>query len=235
MNHFTVEKSKPFYDQIYHAIREMIVFNKLKPGERIYEARMARQFDTSRSPVREAVKALIKEGLLVYDEKSRIFVFEPTLDDIVQIYQCRMALESFAARLTAERASAADIEAVGHIIQETERNLLDEESNREKLIHLNTEFHRLIIHHSGNQLLKKQLSEINSLSYYFRTLNFKGKNRGRELYEEHKEIYQYLKQGESQKAADAMMNHIGNDLIHFKAIYGSTLTNHTLGDMINET
>ena len=220
MTQYSIEKAKPYYDQIYHKIREMILFMKLKPGERVYEARMARLFNTSRSPVREAVKALIKEGLLVSDEKSRIFVYEPTFDDIIQIYQCRMALESLAARLTAEVATTSQIKEIGTIIEETERYLSNEEENREKLILLNTEFHHLITKFSKNDLLKKQLKDINSLSYFFRVLNFKGKNRGRELFEEHKEIYECIKNRESLKASSAMMKHIENDLSHFHEING---------------
>ncbi|WP_042460042.1 GntR family transcriptional regulator [Neobacillus dielmonensis] len=215
MDPYAIEKSMPYYDQIYYKLREMILYMKIKPGERVYESRLAGLFNTSRSPVREAVKALIKEGLLVSDEKSRIFVFEPTLDDIVQIYQCRMALESLAAKLTTETATNDQLEEIGEIIEKTERFLVDEEHNRERLIELNTEFHESIILYNNNQLLKKQLRDINSLSYYFRVLNFTGKNRGKELYEEHKHIYQYMKNRESKRAAAAMMMHIENDITHF--------------------
>lgn len=218
MDQYIIEKSKPFYDQIYYKIREMILFLKIKPGERVYEARLARMFNTSRSPVREAVKALIREGLLVSDEKSRIFVFKPTFDDIVQIYQCRMALESFAARLTTEMATNPQLREIEYTIEETEYLLIDEEKNRERLIALNTKFHESIIQYSQNNLLRKQLSDINSLSYYFRILNFNGKNRGKELYEEHHEIFQYMKNRDSKKAAAAMMQHIENDLAHFREL-----------------
>ena len=215
MDSYAIEKSMPYYDQIYYKLREMILYMKIKPGERVYESRLASLFNTSRSPVREAVKALIKEGLLVSDEKSRIFVFEPTLDDIVQIYQCRMALESLAAKLTTETATDAQVEAIGEIIEKTERFLVAEERNREKLIELNTQFHESIILYNNNQLLKKQLRDINSLSYYFRVLNFTGKNRGKELYEEHQNIYQYMKNRDSKRAAASMMQHIENDIAHF--------------------
>ncbi|WP_404332169.1 GntR family transcriptional regulator [Mesobacillus maritimus] len=230
MAQFSIEKPKPFYDQIYQKIREMILFMKLTPGERLYEAQLARLFETSRSPVREAVKALIKEGLLITDEKSRIFVFKPTFKDIIEIYQCRMALESFATRLTTENATDAQIEVIGKIIEETEHYLENEEEYREQLIQLNTKFHETIIKFSNNGLLKKQLHEINSLAYYFRVINFKGKNRGRELYEEHKEIYHYIKLRDIQHAEGSMMNHIGNDLSHFQE-----LNNEGLLDRLLET
>ncbi len=234
MDQYSIEKPKPYYDQIYNKIREMILFVKLRPGERVYEARLARLFNTSRSPVREAVKALMKEGLLVCDEKSRIFVFEPTIDDIIQIYQCRMALESFAARLTTESATNFQIEEIGNVLEETERHLADEEANREKIIQLNTAFHELIIKHSNNRFLIKQLNELNSLSYYFRIVNFRGKNRGRVLYEEHKEIYQCIKKRESQNAAAGMMLHIEHDLDHFRELNNEDLKNYSIGGVLNE-
>ncbi|GAB2567014.1 GntR family transcriptional regulator [Gracilibacillus alcaliphilus] len=215
MTKFSIEKSKPYYDQVYYKIREMIIFMELKPGERVYEAKLARFFHTSRSPVREAVKALCKEGLLVIDDKSRIFVYNPTFDDIIQIYQCRTALESLAAKLTAHIATDSQISKIGEVIRQTEQLLTDEEENREQLIRLNTAFHQLIIKYSNNNLLNKQLESINSLSFFFRVLNFKGDHRGRELFMEHQQIYQYIKQRNGELAARAMMKHIENDLVHF--------------------
>jgi DNA-binding GntR family transcriptional regulator len=77
--------------------------------------------------------------------------------------------------------------------------------------------------------LEKQLNGMNSLSYYFRVLNFKGNNRGRELYEEHQEMYQYITKRESQKAVAAMMQHIENNLEHFRALNSEELSNYSVG------
>ncbi|WP_066189627.1 MULTISPECIES: GntR family transcriptional regulator [Gracilibacillus] len=222
MSQFSIEKSKPYYDQVYYKIREMIIFMELKPGERVYEAQLARFFHTSRSPVREAVKTLRKEGLLIIDDKSRIFVYAPTFDDIIQIYQCRTVLESLAAKLTAHVATDSQIKKIGKVIEQTELLLPDEVENREQLIRLNTEFHQLIIQYSKNHLLYKQLESIHSLSFFFRVLNFKGTHRGKELFVEHEQIYQYIKQRNSEMAAQAMTKHIENDLIHFCEINGET-------------
>jgi DNA-binding GntR family transcriptional regulator len=69
MDSFSIEKPVRYYDQVYNSIRESIVQGVLKPGDSLFEARIARELNISRSPVREAVRALEKEGLLVIDEK----------------------------------------------------------------------------------------------------------------------------------------------------------------------
>ncbi|WP_241209835.1 GntR family transcriptional regulator [Bacillus atrophaeus] len=115
-----LEKPKPFYEQSYHAIKRMIFEGKLKPGERIVEAKMAKELGVSKSPLREAIRVLEKEGLVVID--TRVMVYKPTIKDVEEIYFCRMALESFAAGLTTRIASAEELENIENILQKNRRS-----------------------------------------------------------------------------------------------------------------
>lgn len=110
MNDYPIEKRPPYYEQFYHSIKKMIFEGKFKPGERINETQLAREFGVSKSPVREAIRVLEKEGLVLVDEKSKVVVYEPTMRDVEEIYFCRMALESFAVRLATEVASDEQME-----------------------------------------------------------------------------------------------------------------------------
>ncbi|GHH98972.1 GntR family transcriptional regulator [Neobacillus kokaensis] len=220
MDSFSIEKPIRYYDQVYNSIREMIVEGILKPGDSIFEARIARQLNISRSPVREAVRALEKEGLLVIDDKSRITVYKPTMKDIVDIYECRMALESLAARLTTRLATTQELQNIENTVHISKQYLVKEgEHNRQALITENSRFHELIIKYSQNRRLKKQLRDLHSLSHYYRVLNFKGENREWVVYTEHQEILEQMKRRDEDKAAFMMKKHLETDLNHLKEIF----------------
>ncbi|WP_066289946.1 GntR family transcriptional regulator [Bacillus sp. FJAT-29937] len=224
MNTFEIEKPVRYYDQVYNSIREMIVQGVLKPGDKIFEAKIARELDISRSPVREAVRALEKEGLLVIDGKSRITVYKPTMKDIEDIYECRMALESLAARLTTRLASGQEIKKIENTVLNAKRYLDDaaKEQHRLALIAENTQFHDLITKYSQNIRLKKQLRDLYSLSHYYRVLNFQGENRELVVFNEHLEILNFMKRRDEEKAAFMMRKHLETDLTHLKEIFETT-------------
>lgn len=219
VEHYMIEKPLPFYDQIYNSLRQMIVQGVYKPGERIFEAKLAREFNVSRSPVREAVRALDKEGLLVIDDKSRITVYKPTMKDVEDIYQCRMVLESLAARLATRNASARELKEIESTLVKTKKHLEDEqERNKEAIVALNAKFHDLIVQYSKNRRLQKQLNDLRSLTYYFRVLNFQGENRAQVIFREHQVVFECIKQRDEEKAGAEMADHITNDLAHLKSI-----------------
>ncbi|MEB3103615.1 GntR family transcriptional regulator [Ferviditalea candida] len=213
MDQFSVEKSVPYYDQIYYSIKQMIMQGVFKPGERIYEAKMARDFKVSRSPVREAVRALEKEGLLFIDDKSRVTVYKPTLGDMEDIYQCRIILESLAAKLAARLASNRELKEIETTLVQTRKYIEEKNPQRsETIIALNSRFHDLIIQFSQNKRLQKQLYDLRSLSYYYRVLNFQGKNRDWTIFNEHKGIFEAIKERDEEKAGARMSDHVTHDM-----------------------
>lgn len=224
MDRFSIEKPTPYYDQIYNSIKQMIIQGIFQPGDRIYEARIAREFNVSRSPVREAVRALEKEGLLMIDDKSRITVYKPTMKDVEDIYQCRMVLESLAAQLTTRFASNRELKEIESTLVHTKKHIEgdEDEKKKETIILLNAKFHDLIVQFSQNKRLQKQIHDLRSLTYYFRVLNFQGENRKWFILNEHQEVFATIKERDEEKAGRVMTEHINNDLRHLKNILQGT-------------
>lgn len=115
----SLQKPSPYYQQIQESIKAAIFNGIYKPGDRLYEAQIAKQFGISRSPVREAIRVLINEGLLIIDDKSQITVYKPSLEDVLEIYECRIALETAAVALTAERATEDQLHELEKCLEET--------------------------------------------------------------------------------------------------------------------
>jgi DNA-binding GntR family transcriptional regulator len=219
MNEYSIVKSAPYYDQIYDSIKRKIILGDYRPGEKIFEAKIAREFEISRSPVREAVSALAQEGLLVI-EKSKITVYKPNLLDVEEIYQCRMALESLAAKLTAKLVSEEQLIEIEKTLIKTEKHLKEEDvNNNEEITLLNSQFHELIIQYCKNKHLQKQVNQLRSLTYYYRRNNIQGDKRKLIIFQGHKEIFYHIKNGDDINAGLAMENHIAQDLKHLKIMF----------------
>ncbi len=95
-------------DSAYHALRDDILSGVLKPDDRLTEVTLANRLNMSRTPVREAVKRLLIEGFLTRapGEGLRVTGLEP--DEVQQIFQIRLKLESYGARRAAEHATPAE-------------------------------------------------------------------------------------------------------------------------------
>lgn len=84
-------------------LREAIIEGQLPPGTRLSESELARELGVSRTPVREALAQLERDGLMTIVARAGAFVRTVTVDDLTEIYETRMALETFAVQLVAQR------------------------------------------------------------------------------------------------------------------------------------
>ncbi|MEY7999041.1 GntR family transcriptional regulator [Clostridium sp. Mt-5] len=219
MNNYKIKKPISYYNQAYNSIKEMIFNGIFKPGDRIYESKLAEQFQVSRSPIREAIRSLEKDGLLCIDDKSRTTVYKPTIKDIEDIYECRRALESMAARLTTIRASGDELKKIENVLLEVKENIEHFDDNVTKaIILLNSQFHNLILHFSQNDRLQKQSNDLKLLTYFYRSIDVYENKRNRDIFEHHLKIFHFIKQRDAEKAARVMDEHIASDLKHLKNI-----------------
>src|SRR4051794_796607 len=132
---------------VYERLRSEIVRGELRPNERLIEAEIANRLRVSRTPVRESLQRLAADGLVVSRRRGWV-VYEHSMDQIRDIYETRAALEGFAARLAAERASWKELQHVAGILLDSAGTL---RSPREPLVDVNALFHDAIIEASGNQ------------------------------------------------------------------------------------
>ncbi|MGK7376934.1 GntR family transcriptional regulator [Planococcus sp. 1R117A] len=217
MSNFMIEKPVPYYEQFYHSIKAMIFEGKFKPGDRIVENQLAKEFNVSKSPVREAIRMLEQEGLIVTDEKSRMIVYQPTLKDVEEIYFCRKALESFAIKLMVQKATDDEVVEIENLLRETEA-AIQESQDANAIISMNEAFHNLIIEYTKNDRLKKQVKDLKSLMYFFRIMNFQGENRANEILKQHSNIFVHIKNRDEEKAYQAMLEHLQMDVDHLMEV-----------------
>jgi DNA-binding GntR family transcriptional regulator len=149
-------------DAVYAALREAILDLRLKPGTPLNVPALARQFNVSRSPVREAVQQLRSEGLADEQPWKGSVVVSIGIEDAMDVHDMRGVLEGLAARRAAMTAVPADIEAMSAVL---ERQAVAVRTQDAKLYaETNREFHSAIRRIGGARRLARTLSHLYDLA-----------------------------------------------------------------------
>lgn len=141
-------------DRAYDELKQSILSGIWDAGDVLYEVHVAERLEMSRTPVREALRVLAREGFL--ESAARGFaVPRRSMDDLRELFELRDALEGMASRAAAMRASDEEIAAIARVCDEAAKY-----EDWESLAPLGTEFHQLIITAARNERLAKMLGSL---------------------------------------------------------------------------
>ncbi len=202
--------------QIYQILKKRLLEGDYTPGERLVETKLAEEFGTSRGPVREALKILIQDELLV-QQGNAIHVFSPSTSDMIDIYQVRQQMESLAAKLAAQKIDSSELDMLETIVEETKTAWLKQDKNR--VVELSIKFHEIILNSSGNRQLISLTNMIRDKVTYLRNSVVKEAMHDESPIEEHSRILSALKERDGDKAAKVMLEHIEHDLKALISLY----------------
>ncbi len=145
--------------ELYAVVRERIVNGVYGQGMRLTEQQIAAEFKTSRTPVREAMRQLTADGFLVFKPNSGTMVRAWTTEQIHELFDLRVLIESEIAHHAAQRIGEAQLAELVHVQDEIETQGADtSEENTARIGHLNRRFHGLIAQASASERLTKVLS-----------------------------------------------------------------------------
>ncbi|MFZ5754105.1 MAG: GntR family transcriptional regulator [Bacillota bacterium] len=188
-----ISKPLPLYQMGYDKIKNFIISGTLSPGQRLTDNQLAELLGISRTPVREAVRMLCREGLLKSDD-GIVTVYEPTPKDLGETYSVRAALEGLAISIVIARGVhlklADQLEEIINISLEEEKN-----KNYAKVAECNKIIHCSIIEASQNQLISEQMEAINSKMALFRRLSLSHHKNLLISINEHQELVKSLRTG----------------------------------------
>jgi len=152
--------------QVEERIRELILSGRLACGERISEEGLAEEFHISRTPIREALRALEKYGLVRIKPRSFAQVNRITLAEARQVAEVRAQLENLAARRLAEHATAEDVRALKARADQCAARLAA--GDRAKAFEADSAFHLEIAARSGNPFLRETLQRLDAFVMLYR-------------------------------------------------------------------
>ena len=192
---------------IAEALRQAIRDRRLAPGARILETDVAKRFDVSRQPVREAIRMLEHEGLLTSVPNRGTFVTRVTVEDSIAICDVREELEGLAARLAVRNFTAEDRDRLAAISGLMRRAAADADVNR--LIELDLELHDLIVARSNHRLLQDVLASIAvySRGFIVHTKAYYDADLG-QVADSHERLVAEVLSGDPRRAEVAVQEHI---------------------------
>lgn len=200
-------------EKVYSYIRGKILNMEYKPGSIISENMIARELKVSRIPVREAIKKLESEGLIIALPSRRKQVFLLTIDDVRKIFDIKKSLEGSIARWAVERGKEEDFvrlkEIIGDMEEIAENQILDiEDRNFKKWLQRDNDFHNLLFKMANNDRAENIIKNLNAQWHRLRLGILAIEGRIKISTGEHKEIVNAILNRNPQRAEELMRNHL---------------------------
>ncbi|XWK87085.1 MAG: GntR family transcriptional regulator [Phormidium sp.] len=205
-----IERSKSLQEQTYQALRSSIMSGELASGDRLVETQLAQQLQVSRTPIREALRQLQREGLVKADANGGLRVTVISVTDAVQLYDCRIALEQVSVAGACEKASELQLQILEKFVVQAEKLTQrgTSELNNFQLLDLDYQFHHLIAESSGNKWLVSLLDQVFDKMMLLRIKTMRQNPKVLEIRIEHQEIFAAIAQRNIQMATEAIQNHL---------------------------
>lgn len=205
-----IQRSKSLHEQTYEALRTSILSGDLPPGERLVETQLAQWLQVSRTPIREAIRQLQKDGLVTVDGMGSLQVASISVADAAQLYDCRLALEQLSVAQACDHATPNQLRQLEGYVLQAEQLMRDGSSDLKvmQLLDLDYGFHRLIAESSGNRWLVTLLDQVFDKMILLRVQTTRHNPEVLEIRIEHRQIYEAIAQRQTETAIESIQSHL---------------------------
>lgn len=195
-------------EKAYLLIRKMILERKISPKEPLSESKLASILGISRTPVREALKKLKSEGIIIASDKKGYFLNVPTANEIKDLYEVRAILEVAAVKLAIQRLDPDEIEEFEKRLLAFKVQLDSGEEGRGDLVKLGKELHFFIIERAGNRKLEELVKALYDQIEMSRVFSYYKQRKV--SVDEHIQIATALKERDLEKSQASLEEHLKN-------------------------
>jgi DNA-binding GntR family transcriptional regulator len=209
-----VKKSEPLIDSVYARLRDLILSNVLRAGQKLVDRDLAEQLGVSRTPIREALGRLAMMGLVEARSRRGYYVKQYTAGEMTDLYDFRRILEVSAARLAAQNAQPDQLREFERILAESEK-LAANPSNHARTVELDLEIHSLVARASGNTALHQAIQNLMDKVTCFIWVDWVDSATAdaasiAAAHSEHKELIERIMDKDADGAAERLGSHIDN-------------------------
>ncbi|MFE3652919.1 GntR family transcriptional regulator [Streptomyces sp. NPDC057579] len=205
--------------QIAETLRERILGGQIPSGTRINEVEIARELNISRGPLREAIRYLVSEGLLVHRPNKGAVVFEAQPDEVEALFELRSALETAAARLAAVRRDRKDVTALRRACERSRKTLA---AGRQLVHHTDLDFHGALLQAARSPRITEQVSRVHQQIIVIRSRHNVAASHTDASLADHEELAEAIAEGQADRAAELMAHHL--DRVRLQMITAMTGT-----------
>jgi DNA-binding GntR family transcriptional regulator len=193
-------------DRLREAIEEEITTGKLLPGSRLDEAELAKRFNVSRTPIREALSLLLGEGLIETRPRRGVVVTRVTPQRLIEMFEVMAELEVMCAQLAARRMSEDELAAIESAHAACKGAVAARDADA--YFYANERFHYAIYTASHNSFLFEQAASLQRKLRPYRRLQLRVRNRIQRSFEEHQGIVDALRDGDAERLPSSVRNHV---------------------------
>jgi len=198
----------PLRDVVFNTLRQAILTGEMKPGERLMEIHLANKLGVSRTPIREAIRKLELEGLVIMIPRRGAEVAQITWKNLKDVLEVRRAIDVLAIELACERMSAEELDELYRAC-ETFKEATKTQDAR-VIAKADVALHDLIVKSTRNDRLMQLVNTLSEQMYRYRFEYIKDVSQHEKLVQEHNDMYQSILHKNKELAAEAVRKHIDN-------------------------
>jgi DNA-binding GntR family transcriptional regulator len=198
----------PLRDVVFNTLRKAILTGELKPGERLLEIQLANQLGVSRTPIREAIRKLELEGLVIMMPRRGAEVAQITEKGLRDVLEVRRALDALCTELACDRITEEEKQRLRDACDEFEKATATGDAT--VIAAADVALHDIIVEATRNQRLIQLINNLSEQMYRYRFEYIKDENQHNNLVEEHRMIYESIVRCDKEGAAKAAKLHIDN-------------------------
>ncbi len=203
-----ISRAKSLKERAYDKLKELIITGGLEPGELHNEKRLAEALGVSRTPVREALLELSREGMVAFVPGKGVEIFKIKAEQVREVFEIRKIIEGYILKKIASRLTSEDIKEIDQNISRQEKML----GKRDRLafIEYDKQFHLYIASRIGNKQIESILDNLRDQMHLMGIRAVEDHSRMKQVIKEHHAIFSGLKEGNPQKAYSALIDHLDN-------------------------
>lgn len=203
-----VDEFLPLRDVVFKKLRRAILLEELKAGERLTEIHLADKLGVSRTPIREAIRKLELEGLVIMVPRRGAVVAEITERSLKDVLEVRRVLDMLSAELACDRIDEEGKRALENACIAFEEAV--KSGDLREIAQKDVELHNIIVEATGNCVLQQMISSLSEQMYRYRVKYLKDESRYEMLLKEHQKIYESIICRDKKLAAKFAKEHIDN-------------------------
>ncbi len=201
----------PLRDVVFNRIRDDILRGKLKPGERLMEVALADRLGVSRTPVREAIRMLEQEGLVVMLPRRGAHVGYVTEKQLADVLEARKTLETFTVNAACSRITKKQLDALRAANDAFRESV--KTGDPVTIADADLQFHNIIVEAAGNEKIAETLYNLKEQIYRYKYEYLKDMKDFSHLVEEHQMLIEAIGSAQSDKAVRIIRMHIDNQAL----------------------
>ncbi len=200
----------PLRDVVFQTLRDAILKGELKPGERLMEMHLAEKLGVSRTPIREAIRMLEKEGLAVTIPRKGAQVAKMTEKDLEDVLEIREALDELSVRSACKRWTESELEDLKVATADFEKAVKGKDVR--DIVDKDERFHDVIYMMSQNDKLIEIIGNLREQMYRYRYEYVKDTSNYKRLVSEHQKILEGITRRDTEFVTEIMHQHLSNQV-----------------------